>query len=181
MRISKTIICYLLLLALSRSCQAQVKGDHDVSKSLRNFAQNFYDSYTPLVLKSHGKPPWEGVLKSKRSEFSTELVRALREDFAAQAKDPGEIVGLDFDPFLNSQDPGEHYEVGKIMQKGDSYFVEVSGVWSGKKSEKPDVVVQLVNQDGHWLFVNFYDGGKYPNGGDLLTILKALRDERQKK
>jgi hypothetical protein len=48
----------------------------------------------------------EIVLKSKYA-FSPELASKLKEDLAAQEKSPGEIVGLDFDPFLNAQDVGD--------------------------------------------------------------------------
>ena len=37
---------------------------------------------------------------------------------AAYKKSPEEIVGLDFDPFLNAQDIAERYLVGKIIPKG---------------------------------------------------------------
>jgi hypothetical protein len=60
-------------------------------------------------------------------------VKGLKEDLAASKKSPGEIVGLDFDPFLNAQDIAERYLVGKITPKGDHYWVEVFGVWGGRK------------------------------------------------
>jgi hypothetical protein len=92
-------------------------------------------------------------------------------------------VGIDFDPILNSQDPCKRYEVGKITRKGDNYWVEVYGVCSGKKSEKPDVIPELARIGGKWLFVNFHYENlmeEYPQSGDLLAKLKILREERQK-
>ena len=86
------------------------------------------------------------------------------------------IAGLDFDPFLGSQDPGERYEVGTIAQKGSSQWADIHGVWAAQRSSSTDVVAELVLQDGHWTFVNFH----YPDGSALLTILKLLREGRQK-
>ena len=85
-------------------------------------------------------------------------------------------MGLDFDPFLNSQDPAERYEVGRISHKGDSYFVDIHGVWSDKRHENPDVMAEVLHKNAHWVFVNFH----YPEDRDLLAVLKSLRDSRQK-
>ncbi|MGA2502201.1 MAG: hypothetical protein ABSH20_31040 [Tepidisphaeraceae bacterium] len=146
--------------------------------SARDFAQKFYSWYVPIALNEHAGPAWDFVLKQRSSSFSPELLRALREDSAAQAKSPGEIVGLDFDPFLDSQDPEDRYEVGKVTRKGDSYWVEVFGVRSGKRMEPAAVLAELVRKNGHWTFVNFHYPD--PNGSDLLSTLKLLREDRQK-
>jgi hypothetical protein len=52
-------------------------------------------------------------MEKQGSQFESGLLAALKEDVAAQAAAKGEIVGLDFDPFLNTQDPAESYEVGQ--------------------------------------------------------------------
>ena len=166
----------MLLLALPYSLQAQTKGSQEVSESLRRFVQEFYNWYVPRALSDNAGPAWELALKHKRSVFGSQLAKALREDSAAQAKSPGEIVGLDFDPFLNSQDPAERYEVERITQECASYWADIYGVWSGKKREKPDVVAELLQKNGRWFFVNFH----YPEDRDLLTVLRLLRESRQK-
>lgn len=176
MRSSTTAICWLLILAFPTSIHAQTKSPHEIYKAPREFVQEFYDWYVPKALKDHAGPAWELALKYKSSVFSPEVLRALKEDSAAQTKAAGEIVGLDFDPFLNSQDPDERYEVGKVTQKGDRYWVEIYAARSGKKSEKPDVMPELVRKDGRYLFVNFH----YPDGSDLLSTLRVLRESRQK-
>lgn len=113
--------------------------------------------------------------------LSSGLFEALKEDSDAQAKASGVIVGLDFDPFLNTQDPCEHYEVGGIVQREQTYRAQIFGVCSGKKSEKPDVIAQVERQRGRWIFVNFdYPDleKQYPNSANLLATLKALEEER---
>ena len=60
-----------------------------------------------------------------------------------------EIAGLDFDPLLNSQDPGDHYVVGRIKLKGeDTCWAELHIGSSGKKSKDPYVAAELVNNVG---------------------------------
>jgi hypothetical protein len=158
------------------------KDAPDIQKSCRNFVQSFYDWYVK-------RPESSRALKYRSSAFSPELFRRLKEDDEAQAKVPGDIVGMDFDPFLNGQDPGDHYVVGLIKVKGeDTCWVEIHRAWSSSmKSKEPYVAAGLVNSVGRWHFVNFY----YPSGensdfsasvsdGGLLTILKKLREDRQK-
>jgi len=110
------------------------------------------------------------------SSLDSELACALEADSAAQANALGEIVGLDFDPFLNTQDPYDRYAVGKVTRKGQRCLVDVYGVHSGKRSDRPDVVPELVRRHGSWVFMNFH----YPRERtDLLSILKRLRQKRQ--
>lgn len=117
----------------------------------------------------------------KRANFSPELMRQLKEDAAAQAKVTGEIVGLDFDPILFSQNPGQRYIAGNVTPKGDRYWVDVYGVWDGKKSAKPSVVPELIYRNGKWVFVNFHYGhSKFPENENLLSVLKVLRENRKK-
>lgn len=138
--------------------------------------QEFYSWYVPISIKGQKEPPFIIALKKKGSFFSTELAQALKADAAAQAKVEGEIVGLDWDPFLNSQDPASLYETGKVTTKGDRTLVEVHSVRSGKKTSPPDIIVELSLIDGKWLFTNF----RAADGTDLLSALKTLRDSRHK-
>jgi hypothetical protein len=170
MGLSKAVIGGLLLLALPGALCAQTAG------APRDFVQGFYNWYIPVALKDNATPAWNLALKSKSSAFSPQLLNALREDSAAQAKAVGDIVGIDFDPFLGSQDPSNRYDVGKIIQNGDAYRVEIYGARSGKKRATPDVIADVLQKDGRWMFVNFH----YPDGSDLTSVLKTLRDERQK-
>lgn len=171
----RTVIGWLLLLALPCSLLAQTK---DVSETAgaRDFVQAFYNWYVPQALKDNATPAWNLALKYKSPVFNSEVLSALREDSAAQAKVAGDIVGLDFDPFLSSQDPSARYDVGKVTIKGGACWVEIHGVRPGKKSAAPDVTAELSHRDGRWIFVNFH----YADGGDLLSVLKTLRDDRQK-
>jgi len=136
----------------------------------RKFVQSFYDWYVVEVEKTH-RGPWDVILKPRRTSFSPILLNALHEDALAAAKAKGELVGLDFDPFLNSQDPDKHYFAGKVEMKGSFLLVSVS---SGKPSAKPIVTAKIENHNGQWRFTNFL----YPDSGNLLGVLKQLKTDR---
>jgi hypothetical protein len=166
--------------SLSAGAQGQSKAQPNLEESCRKFVQGFYDWYVPKAAAPDDKnagPSSDLALKQWRASFSAELYRLLREDSEAQAK-ADEIVGLDWDPFLNTQDPGDPpgdpYVVGSVKRKGESYWVEVYRRSSGKLSEKPLVIPELVFKNGRWIFVNFHG-----ESGDLLSALKYLRKTRQ--
>ncbi len=168
MMVRKSALAAIFLLALPVHSQVA-----KVQDSPREFVQNFYNWYVTIAQKSNAS---DLAIKRKGSFFSPELSQALLEDSAAQAKVSELIVGIDWDPFLNSQDPEDHYLIGKVTKKGDRFFVCVHGVRSGQKRTEPDVIAELMKKDNSWLFVNFHNPGK----GDLLSSLKNLRKARQK-
>ena len=90
---------------------------------------------------------------------------------------------MDFDPFLNTQDPCQRFELGKVTQVKTAYRVEVFNICSGKKSAVPDVATEVTWSSGHWEFVNFYYPNQmkdYPKTANLLATLKMLEEQRQK-
>src|SRR5689334_19920193 len=111
MEVSKTVVCGLLSWVVLYSLPALSVSGQQLPGSPQRFVQRFYDWYVPLAIKSDSTPSWNQVLRYRGSSLSSELVRRLREDADAQAKVKGEMVGLDFDPFLNAQDPCERYRV----------------------------------------------------------------------
>ena len=170
----KLPICSGLTLVVMMLGSAQGQESSQAhEKSCRAYVQGFYDWYVPLLKRPSGDPT---KLAVKRYRFSPDLVRQLREDWAASAKSPGDIVGLDFDPFIDAQDlPEGRFVAGKVTRKGSNYLVEVSVLQRGKKTDDNVVVPELAFQDGQWSFVNFH----YGDSGDLLSTLKQLREERQ--
>ncbi len=170
MRISTMKACCLfLLIILPCSLWAQATTAQKVL-SPREFVEGFYKWYRLLALKDSGRTS-DLALKYKSSAFSPQLLRLLKADSAAQAA-CGELVGLDFDPFLYTNDtPEDRYDVGNIHRIGQNYRVEIYGVWSGVRSEKPSVIAEVAENNGHWYFVNFHY--EEQGGADLLTILKS--------
>ncbi|HUN58157.1 MAG TPA: hypothetical protein VMU41_08580, partial [Candidatus Binataceae bacterium] len=179
-RISRLAACGVMIcFALSSLLSAQARAEE--IESAHSFVQRFYDWYVPEALSRSFVSPEELALKQRNSDFAPQLAAALREDLAAQAKSPDEIVGLDFDPFLNSQDPCEHYKVGTITRKGGTYTVRVYAVCSDKQRNAPDVAAELSHWRNGWQFINFRYPNlvkPYPRNANLLSILKALRAQR---
>ena len=173
------IWCVVLATA-SRYAVAQVSTHPEETSSCRQFAQAFYDWYVPFTQKRMNGPASDIALKRKADMFSQELLRALKIDSGAQARAKGELVGIDFDPFVGSQDPAGHYEARRVTWRGDRCSVEVwpaSPTDTAAKSEKPDVVAELVQEKGHWQFLNFH----YPDlKADLVSVLARLREDRRK-
>lgn len=108
--------------------------------------------------------------------FSAKVIASLKEDFEASSKHPEEIVGLDWDPFLCSQELEDRYEAAGIKKQGQNYLVNVYGVSGGKRNPEPNVIAEVAQSGDHWIFVNFHS----PHGGDLLNDLKELKQNRNK-
>jgi hypothetical protein len=182
------ITCWSILLVLPNLLQAQTTmSNPDALKSVRKFVQDFYSWYVPKVLKFDDDSPASGrALKERGYVFSPELFKALKEDSDAQAR-ARELVGLDFDAFLDTQDPAARYRLGRIAQKGNTYLVEVFGVYDVRPSDRPDgmpeVIAEVARRNGQWVFTNFLYppvAKHYPDSANLLAILKGLKEDRRR-
>ncbi len=164
-----------LCLAVTTVLALPTNAAPDQKESCRKFVGEFYVWY----LKHSNGGPLDKAVKLKKANFSPQLLRALEEDRRAAEKSPHEIVGLEFDPVLNSQDFAEKYIPGKVTQKGGRFLVEVHSVYDGKKSEVPAVTPELRHEGSRWVFINFHY--KYENkSDDLLSMLKQLKADRAK-
>jgi hypothetical protein len=158
------VIDFLLLAVAPCAVQAQAPIGE------ARFVQSFYDWYVPIALRDSKRPAWYVVLTDRATVLDSELVRALKADSAVRANAAEGVVGLDFDPFLNTQDPDDRYVVGKVTRQGKRSLVEVYSVRSGKRSDKAVLIAELTSQRGSWVFVNFH----YPNiRTDLLNVLEV--------
>lgn len=160
-----TRICGLVAIVVAIGSLAQQDGPHFASNSPEDFVRGFYAWYAPHALHDH---EWDKTLQLIHSDLSPQLARLLQEDSVAQSKCE-DVVGLDFDPFLNTQDPAEHYAVNEIVQIKTAYQAKIYRLEDGKQAEKPDVIAEFAQKNGRWLFTNFY----YPGADDLLTLLKS--------
>lgn len=151
-------------------------GQPSEPSSAQKFVENFYTWYIQSENKFSDLSMDEFALRKKPQWFSAAIAQGLREDEAAAAKSPGEVVGLDFDPFLNAQDVCEPYKTGKVTRVDKAYRVEVFGSCPEPGSKNPDVIAAVEKKNGAWVFVDFY----YPGQGDLFSVLQALKEEREK-
>jgi hypothetical protein len=157
-------------------------------ESARVFVQKFYDWYGTMGALSDKlvKEPdaMALCLNHKPPYFDNKLREGIIEDEQAQAKSPGEIVGLDFDPIANAQDTRTGFQTGNVQQHGDKFFVDVHDIKKGQSIKAilaaPLVLTaEVVQLNGHWEFINFI----YPKsdgGGNLLDMLKSLKSDRAK-
>lgn len=147
----------------------RVIPDWPVQKTPEEYTKDFYDWYVRRA-QAEGSA-WFKTLELARWDLSPRLSKLLQDDANAQAA-CSEIVGIDFDPFLFTQDPGDHYVAGKAKQIGKRYEVAIYRVSEGKQAEKPDLIAVIERNIDHWYFANFL----YPaETTDLLSILKTSR------
>jgi hypothetical protein len=171
MRQARFAIFVLYLLSASAALSA---GPSRSQRLVSEFAQRFYDWYAPVAHKSGDAPSCMSALNERGAEFDAQLNRALREDVEAQRRSPGDLVGLDFDPFLNSQDPRDKYMVGNVTETDGVFLVDVHGVQDGNRAADPDVVAEIRASNGSFIFTNF----RYGPDGNLVDILKLLAEQR---
>ena len=138
------------------------------------FVRDFYQGFAPRGQAS-GLAVTDSLLNERPMLFAPALLLALRQDAAARAKAVGEIDGLDFEPFLNSQDPCPRYVVGPATRADSSepgaVRVTVRAACDRASGPPPAFSVEVIPHAGSWQFVNFFYG---PPAGDLLTLLRTL-------
>jgi hypothetical protein len=144
---------FLLIAIFAGTAVAQTPVRQAESTACRKFVQEFYDWYSPLARKSTREPGWNLALQRKPEAFSADLLKALKIDSDAAARAKGDIVGLDFDPFVGGQDPADHYQARGVSWQGETCLVEVwpaSTNNAAAKSKKPDSIADVALVGGRW-------------------------------
>lgn len=132
--------------------------------------QAFYDWYLPLASSSRGRA-WDEAVRARPELFGDSLLAEFADDAAAALRYPGEIVGIDWDPFLNTQDPCERYEAGPPGGTKTRPEVPIHAICGGTRNTVPVIRVELAQVGERWVMRNFL----HPDGGDLLASLRRLR------
>lgn len=164
----------LALAALLSAHLAPPIGPADSAKIARAVVARFYSWYVPLAKHTPGADMRS--LRDSRWHFEPALVKALRADSAAAARSPDEIVGLDMDPFLNSQDPCDRYSPIAVTHQSGNYFVAVRGSGGCAAHAEADVTVRLAFRGANAVFLNFVYSSKPKD--DLLSLLATLAADR---
>ena len=171
-------LCLALFVLFGCSSPSSIKKSNPLDDGKR-FTQEFYDWYVSHVVGKSEGAAWEMVLRQRPASFGQELLRSLEEDADARAQSSDRIVGIDFDPFLNTQDPASRYKVEKFEQRRGTYFAQICG--EGQGSPQADVIAELEHTSKGWAFVNFH----YPNANskeaqNLRALLTSLSASRRK-
>lgn len=139
-------------------------------RSAAQFTQDFYDWY-----RGQGDR-MDIALRERRAAFEPSLLAALDADGAAQAKDSTDVVGLDWDPFLESQEVCDPYTVTGAVLSGDTVNVSVKAMCKEMTPHTgPDVIAQVRRAATGWVFVDFRHAD---NKGSLRQDLVQLKRER---
>src|SRR5208337_3607911 len=173
---------------------AQTKPHFTLSgeeRSCQKFVQEFYDWYVFHMLDDEckkvrqlkeqdfsgsckGAARFRSISAMSLKEVLTPKLKRLQDEEATIQMKEGD-AGLDFDEYLNSQDPSPKYEVESVQSKGGHCDAVVNGIEEGQKRER--LMPELVKIDGKWVFVNFHyhfdmGEGKPAVDDDLVSMLK---------
>lgn len=152
----------------------------DTAAVVTAFVQGFYDWYV-FTNPATGEPDWRSIPKAiteREAAFDSSLADALEDDERAQREDTtGNIVGLEFDPFLNAQDICGRYVARTVHRGGQGFLVDVFGACDGRNDSLPNLVSEVAARGGAWVFTNF----RYPGepATDLRSVLAELRGNRE--
>jgi len=142
-----------------------------VDSSAIDFVREFYAAYLPRGVEG-GLDAVDGLITERPELFAPSLLLALQQDAASRRAAHDEIGGLDFDPFLDSQDPCERYEVVKGTRVGAVVHVDVHAVCQGQRSVAPTVTLVVAHDGRRPLLANVL----YPtHGTDLGRLLHRDR------
>lgn len=136
----------------------------DSVQDVRQFVQAFYHWYTPIAIADHRFPAWYSILKNDDQYLDRTLAAALRADSAVAQMGPMKATRqtIDFDPFLDSQDPCKPYEVAGVSRRGNVFRVVMRACHA--KEIGPIVEIRAIR--GRWLITNVLYGD-----GDLKSYL----------
>jgi hypothetical protein len=148
--------------------------------SARRAVDEFYGWYVPMQKQTPGADM--RAIHDRAPLFSPELITALRADSVASAASPGEIVGLDGDPFLNAQDACDRYSSAGVAEVGDRFLVQVLGSGGCQTHTTADVTVEVTPTEGNLVFTNFiYSPRERDNLVALLAYLDSTRRAKKAK
>ena len=164
---------FTLLLLAGPAVPAAPPAQDDAKSRAQAFARSFYDWYTEAGQDRNV----EVVLLLKKDVLAPELYEALKADAEVTSKAEGELVGLDFDPFLNTQEASQPFDAGTAVAKGDSWWVPLTD----RKSHVLRVTAEVTCAAAGCRIANLhYPAQELPENENLVSILKVLARDRAK-
>jgi hypothetical protein len=154
-----------------RSATPTVSVATNDSTTVHAFVQRFYDVYTDA--RSRQQDAMQQVLIRDSTFLDRSLLLALRADMAANRDRNQPRETINFDPFLESQDPCPKYVVSEVHAAGRSYRVTVRPVCptaDGQRWQTSRPVVEVVSLGSRWMIANvLYTKATPPT--DLMALL----------
>lgn len=159
---------HVALVLLSVACESPARSERDAPDEL---ARAFYRWHTTPADRGGSGFAVDRTIGRFRTAFTPELRSALDEDLVASRASPGNVVGLDGDPFTDSQDPCERYLPQAAVVTGDSATVTIMEVCEPGAPGRSSVRVILVRRDDSWHLADFVAR----DGRTLTDQLRQLR------
>ncbi len=139
------------------------------------WAERLLERYLGDVNQDGEKPEGWSPLQEIERDLSPELAAALKADREAAMANDEEIVGLDFDPFVNAQDICGPYQArGAAPYEGKLDVVIYNGCGWGHPFV-PDVIYVLERRADRWVLADI----RYPGQSTLLQILAYYAEQRK--
>jgi hypothetical protein len=145
------------------------------AESAQRAVDEFYGWYVPIQKQTPNASM--RAIHDRPALFGAEIVTALRADSVASAASPGEVVGLDGDPFLNTQDACDHYASTGVAESRGRYVVQVLGSGGCAAHSTADISVEVTPTKGNLVFTNFIYS---PRDKDNLVALLAYLDSTRR-
>ena len=137
----------------------------------------FYEWYVPMQ-KQTSQAAMRAI-HDRPALFAPALVTALRADSVASAASPGEVVGLDGDPFLNAQDACDKYSSAGVVEASGRFLVQVLGSGGCAAHTTADVTVEVSPANSGVVFTNFIYSAR--DRDNLISLLAYLDSTRRAK
>jgi len=168
--------CALAWFAAASACDRRPESASAITAdpSASTFVASFYSWFATPRSAGGGDQTFIRVLEARESTLDAPLLAALREDRAAAGRSPGELVGLEFEPFTANQDPCDAYSLGEATVVGDRVRVPVFSVCNGRRLDGPSVTAEVATREGRWVLANIV----YTDGDDLLSLLRRQAEAR---
>lgn len=139
------------------------------------YVEGFLRRYLGQFEAAAERPGDWNPLTALRADLSPTLLAALQADRAASAANDEEIVGLDFDPFINAQDVCDPYEARAATVRDTTVDVAVYNTCDWGHPLVPDVIYQLQRRGERWVIVDL----RYAAGQSLLEVLAYYAEHRK--
>ncbi len=135
-----------------------------------DLVQKFYTGYAEKANRADAsEPAWTDVARTRPEDLDSTFLRLLLRDAEERSKGrKGEISGIDWDPFLNSQDPCSRYTADSLAIRQAQFRVRVTEVCEADRpARRFEMVLELRSRK--WAIVTVQDSAGY----DAVSTLKA--------